>query len=236
MPRLPKKFLVGCAVATVFVIVLLLAGPFAQRSMFYPKASTLPPAVSETSDQLIARLQKVLESNALAVAKSFQSGLSEAQISAFETKGGFHLSGDLRAMYRWRNGMNSTNSIGLLPGQRFLPLEEVVSELASVREQSGVAFKAFAGHRKGWLHILDDGAGDGYFWDPHRSDEEGAFFFYFAESNYYIWFPSVRNFLAGVIECYQTGAVKIASDGKSLDEDADRTGKIWSRLSKSNEG
>jgi hypothetical protein len=227
-------FLVACAIATVLVIVLFVAGPFVQRAMFYPKAPTLPPAVSETTDQLLARLQIVLETNALPVANSFQSGLSEAQISAFETEGGFRLSADLRAMYRWRNGMNSTNSMGLLPGQRFLPLDEVVSQLASLRQQSGVVFKAFAGHRKGWLHILDDGAGDGYFWDPQRREEEGAFFFYFAESNYYIWFPSVRNFLSGIIECYQSGAVKISSDGKSLDEDADRTGKIWSRLSKSN--
>src|SRR5262249_11722112 len=106
---------------------------------------------------------------------------------------------------------------GLLPGQRFVPLAEVVAERSLIRRQSGAAFRVFAGHRKGWLHVLDDGAGDGYFYDPERTDAQGAFFFHFAEINHYVWFPSLRNFLSGVIECYQTQAVKVAVDGKGLD-------------------
>jgi hypothetical protein len=82
---------------------------------------------------------------------------------------------------------------------------------------------------------LDDGAGDGYFYDPKRSDSEGAFFRYFAEMSYYLWFPSLRNFLAGVVECYESQAVKVSADGKSLDEDCDRTEKIWTRFAKSSE-
>ena len=106
---------------------------------------------------------------------------------------------------------------------------------ALVRQQSGAAFRVFAGHRRSWLRVLDDGAGDGYFYDPERTDAQGAFFFHFAEASYYVWFPSLRNFLSGVIECYHTQAVKVAADGKSLGEDSGRTEKIWSRLGKSNE-
>ena len=105
-----------------------------------------------------------------------------------------------------------------------------------MRRQSSVAFRVFAGHRRSWLHVLDDGAGDGYFYDPERTDVQGAFFFHFAETGHYIWFPSLRNFLSGVIESYQTHAVKVATDGKSLDEDSERSEKIWSRLGKSREG
>jgi hypothetical protein len=130
----------------------------------------------------------------------------------------------------------STNSTdGLLPGQRFVPLADAVDERALMRQQSGAAFNAFAGHTKSWLHVLDDGAGDGYFYDPERTDTQGAFFFHFAETGHYVWFPSLRNFLSGVIACYETQAVKVASDGKSLDEVMDRTEKIWSRLGKSRE-
>jgi hypothetical protein len=93
----------------------------------------------------------------------------------------------------------------------------------------------FAGHRSGWVQVLDDGAGDGYFYDPTRTDAEGAFFHYFAEERYYLWFPSLRNFLAGTIECYESQAVKVAAEGKSLDEDFDRTQKIWERFAKSSE-
>src|SRR5207253_1429185 len=133
-------------------------------------------------------------------------------------------------------------AVGLLAGQRFRPLDEVVRERALVGQQFAfaprhqrVAFSVFAGHRKGWIQVLDDGAGDGYFYDPKRTDAEGAFFHHFAEARYYLWFPSVRNFLAGVIECYDCQAVKVASDGKTLDEDSDRAEKIWTRFGKSNE-
>ena len=72
--------------------------------------------------------------------------------------------------------------------------------------------------------------GDGYFYDPTRSEVEGAFFYHFAETGDYVWFPSVRNFLLGTIKCYETKAVKASSDGKDIEEDYDRTQKIWEQL------
>lgn len=177
----------------------------------------------------------MLETNAPIVAKSLQPGLSDARISELETQGGFRLSDDFRALYRWHNGMATNSTIGLLPGQRFVSLEEAVAERSLMRQQSGAAVSLFAAHRKGWLHVLDDGAGDGYFYDPQRADAHGAFFFHFAETGDYLWFPSLRNFLSGVIECYHTQAVKVAEDGQDLDEDFDRTERIWNRLGKSRE-
>ncbi len=235
MTRPRKILLIACAPAAPAVVVMILAGPSIQRSFFYPKPRGLPPVVNETTEQLLGRLQVMLETNAPIVARSLQPGLSDAQISELETKAGFRLSGDLRALYHWHDGMPTNTTVGLLSGQRFLPLEEVVAERALMRQQSGAALGIFAGHRKSWLHVLDDGAGDGYFYDPERTDAQGAFFFHSAEVGHYVWFPSLRNFLSGVIECYQSQAVKVAGDGKSLEEDADRTEKIWSRLGKSKE-
>jgi hypothetical protein len=31
------------------------------------------------------------------------------------------------------------------------------------------------------VQILDDGAGDGYFYDPERADAEGSFFYHMAD-------------------------------------------------------
>jgi cell wall assembly regulator SMI1 len=226
----------------VIVAVLILAAPSMQRSFFYPKPRALPPVVSETTEQLLARLQTVLETNAPLVANALQPGLSDAQIAALESQGGFQLSDDLRALYRWHNGIGTDSTVGLLAGQRFVPLDEAVRERSLVAQQvaSGskiqrTAFSVFAGHRTGWVQVLDDGAGDGYFYDPKRTDSEGAFFHHFAEVGFYLWFPSVRNFLAGVIECYESRAVKVAADGKSIDEDFERTQEIWMRFAKSSE-
>lgn len=233
MSRPRQILLIGSALVIVLLVALILAAPAIQRSVFYPKPTGLPSVVTQTTEQLLARLQALLETNAPAVANSLQPGLPDAEISRLEAKGGFRLSEDLRALYRWHNGMSTNGMAELLPVHRFLPLEEVVAEHALMQRQSGLAFKVFAGHRKGWLHILDDGAGDGYFYDPRRRDAEGAFFFHFAEVADYIWFPSLRNFLAGVIECYETDAVKVGTNGKSLEDDFERTEKIWNRLGKS---
>ena len=235
--RARKALLAAVVLAAVIVVAILLVAPSIQRSLFYPKPRSLPPVVSQSIDQLLTRLESVLETNAPIVASTLQPGLSDAQIAALESQGGFRLSDELRALYRWHNGMATHCTVGLLAGQRFVPLDEVVRTRASVGRQvaSGsaiqrAAFSAFAGHRSGWIQVLDDGAGDGYFYDPHRTDAEGAFFRHFAEAGYYLWFPSVRNFLAGVIECFESRAVKVARDGKSLDEDFDRTQAIWERF------
>ena len=242
MPRPPKQLIIALALIAAILVVLVLAGPYAQRSFFYPKARGLPAVVGETAEQLLTRLQAVLETNVPPVAKTLLPGLSTARISELETQGGFRLSDDLRAFYRWRNGMPTNSATGLLPGQRFVPLDEVVQELTLARQQldsasasQRAALSVFAGHRKGWVTVLDDGAGDGYFYDPKRTDVEGAFFYHMAEVRYYVWFPSFRNFLAGAIECYESCAIKLATNGTDLDENLEHTERIWSRFSKSND-
>ena len=242
MSRARKLLIIASAFVVAVVIVLAIAGPSMQRSFFYPKPHDLPPVVGQTTEQLLTRLQSVLEANAPIVAQSLLPGLPDAQISALEAQGGFHLSDDLKAIYRWRNGMPTNSIVGLLPGQRFRPLDEFVHEQILMRQQMEsapvsrrVAFEILAGHRKGWVQVLDDGAGDGYFYDPKRTDAEGAFFEHMAEEAYYLWFPSIRNFLSGTIECYETKAIKVATNHSSLEEDFEQTQKIWVKLAKSSE-
>jgi hypothetical protein len=235
MPRAPKILLAVSAFVAIIVMVVILAGPSMQRSFFYPKSHDLPSVVGQATEQLLVRLQSTLDANAPAVARSLQSGLSAAELTELEARGGFRLSDDLRALYRWHDGMQTNSTVGLLPGQRFVPLAEVVTERATMQQQKGVAFRVFAGYRRGWLHVVDDGAGDGYFYDPKRTDAEGAFFQHFAEAGYYLWFPSLRNFMAGVIDCYESRAVRVTADGKNLDEDFERVQKIWERFAKSSE-
>src|SRR6267378_5214857 len=64
MPRTRKILLVVSVAFGVAVGVLILAAPSIQRSFFYPKPSGLPLVVGQTTDQLLTRLQRVLETNA----------------------------------------------------------------------------------------------------------------------------------------------------------------------------
>jgi cell wall assembly regulator SMI1 len=243
MPPLIKTLLIITVLAGAALVTLLLAGPVLQAQFFYPKPGPLPAAVTEPTETLLNRLQKTLEKNAPEIAHQLQPGLSEAEINAQEMAGGFVLPAEIRALYRWHNGQAPASPDGLLPGLRFLPLETTVRERQLLSQQlraegfwSRLNFKIFAGHRRSWVPILDDGSGDGYYVDPDRSDAEGAFFYNFSEVRFYTWFPAFRNFLTGLIECYDTGAVRLSPDRKSLDENHPKTRVIWQRLSVSREG
>lgn len=243
MNRSRKMLVVALAAMALVVIAVIIAAPSLERSFFYPKPHGLPKAVSLKTEQLLAELQAVLETNAPIVARSLQPGLSDAQILALENQGQFRLSEDLKALYRWRNGMPANSPCGLIPGQRFLPLDEFVQQRAQLSQQMAsatsaqrAAFKVFAGYMKHWVQVLDDDAGDGYFYDPDRSDAEGAFFYHMAEEGYYVWFPSLNNFLSGTVECYREKIFKVAADGKGLEENSQGAQKVWDRLAKSSEG
>ena len=204
------------------------------RAFAYPAPPAMPPVVAQTMDELLAQLETVLQERSPSTARSLQPGLSDAQIAALENKGGFQLSPELHRLYAWRNGMPRTETRDFIPGHRFLPLEEAVEQRAAFRDQirSGtvvqrVAHALFTSHRTSWLTILDDDFGDGYFYDPERGEGAGAFFKHFAEDGFYRYFPSLRNFLAGVIECFETGAYE--PNGDQLEEDYLRAEEIWSR-------
>lgn len=127
MKRWHKLVLIAAALSAGVIAAVILGIPTMQRSFFYPKAGNLPPAVAEPIDQLLADLQMSLNTNAPIVAQALQPGLSDARISELEAQGGFRLSDDLRALYRWHNGVPSDSRVKLLPSYRFVTLDEVAA-------------------------------------------------------------------------------------------------------------
>lgn len=239
MPCSKRRILIA------IVIVLALAGGvsighLAILSFFYPEPENMPPIVSETTEQLLMQFQAVLKERDPEVLRSLQPGLSEGQIFELEKKGGFTLSSDLRELYQWRNGSKDFQN-DLIPGKTFLPLEKVVAERIAIRDQlkaaslsQRVAFFVFAEYTKTWVHILDDGAGDGYFYDPERIGTSDVFFYHMMEDGYYIFFPSFRNFLKGAIECYEQEIFTFNSASDRLEGDYYRSMKVWQSLGSSN--
>lgn len=201
---------------------------------FYPQPPEMPPIVAQSMDDVLARLEKVLHEKAPAVSKSLQAGLSADQIAKLEGRLGFQLSDELRALYKWHNGMSPNGAEDFLPGHRFLPLEEAVHQFEHVKKEvaSGsfvqrAAFHVFAGHRDSWLTILDSRTSDGYFYDHERQATGGAFFSHMAQMQYYFFFPSLKNFLAGTIQCFERGVYFQSADGKRLEEDFAAPDAIW---------
>ena len=206
----------------------------------YPPAPAMPKPTTEPVEALLARYEKMLADQAPAALAALQPGLSDAQIDALEAKHGFKLTPDLRALYRWRNGERRNSRTQVFPSHRFVPLDEAVPSRDGLRQQVKAGspdeqkvYAAYAGHRDPWLGLIVDAAGDGYFFDPTRSEAEGSFFFCFAEDGSYTYFPAFRSYLAAVVEGHEQGAFGLGLGGTST-KDFYKAEAIWSRHGASN--
>lgn len=199
----------------------------------YPTASSLPPEVKGSMEEVLSRLETVLTAKAPQTMAALQPGLSPDRIAELEKEGGITLSPELRALYRWRNGMPSDTFQAFIPGHEFPSLEQVMEmkaaeaeSLASASPFQRASHHALVGYRTAWLPLFPDAAGDGYFYDPNRAPHQGAVFFHFAEIGHYVFFPSAKNLLAGIAEGYETGVFSADASGR-LAEDYQKADALW---------
>lgn len=228
-------------ILAAMLIVGLLGGRALIRARTYPKPPAMEPVAREDLPALLARLDAWLREHAPAVADALRPGLSEDQIAALEAEGRLQLSDDLRALYRWHDGSDHQPGGELIPGHRFVPLADAVRERAVIREQGRsmplvmrLFDTVFTAHRYAWLHVLSDGCGDGYFYDPRRRRSPGSFFFNFNEDHWYHFFPTLADFVAAVVECFETGAFRPVDRGASLRWDFEKSMKIMGRYGATN--
>lgn len=202
------------------VVLVRLKGPAMLSSFFpvpspdemYPSAPAMPPVVAAPVEDLLSQYEAFLQAKAPAVFAAMQPGLSDREIDDLEALHSIKLTSDLRALYRWRNGTPPSANVHAFPDHQFVPLDVALANRDDLRKQvkAGTpeqqqAYAAFAGHRDAWIEVIVDGAGDGHFFDPARSESEGSFFFCFAEDGRYTFYPAFRNYLAAVIEGGKTG-------------------------------
>jgi hypothetical protein len=76
--------------------------------------------------------------------------------------------------------------------------------------------------------VIVDLAGDGYFFDPGRSESQGSFFFCFAEDGSYEFYPAFRNYLAAVVAGEKAG-VFVAGTGGVDTADFGKAQELWQR-------
>ena len=222
-------------IVVIFTVAFLFLRLQVRRS-FYPFSSIEPRPMDDVAIA-ISRFERALGKYAPEVLGALQPGLSDGQIAAIMTNYGLLLTEDLAALYRWRNGSARTTQFELIPGHRFVPLEEAAQMRVDLRRQASstslaqrLAYAVFAGHRTEWLTVLEDGCGDGYFYDPARRRHAGSFFYCFAEDRSYRFFASIGSFLAGAAECYETGVYRPGPRGR-ISEDFEQSLSLWQRYS-----
>jgi len=203
----------------------------------------MPAAVSEAMPQILARLENILKTNAPQVLAALQPGLSAGDISKLEQQYHVQLPDDVQAIYEWHDGACRTNYVDgtFMPLYRFVPLEETLEENAAIGKGATagqrVFYEVLVGYHNSWICIFSDDAGNGYFYDPKRKEPEGAVFYNFMEESDYTFFPSAKNLMAGIAKCYELGIfrVKTGSSPPQLDEDFDRSTKVWEEFGASNQ-
>ena len=231
-----RRMAVGLGLLLLVIAVLM---PFSGRGG--PQKSsrrvsvTYPPKVSATIDEALERYEQVLNTKAPAVAAELRPGLTAEEIDELEARYDVVLNSDLRALYRWHNGTTSF-SAELVPGHYFPPLEEALQtrdalkkDLVNAPQLQRLMISAFVGDKMNWVHVLADGSGDGYFYDPDYGDEPGAFFYHFTEDACFVRFQTLTNFLVGAIECWDQGAYDYDPVTARLKEDPWASRPIWQR-------
>lgn len=233
------KVSIGIAGSVFILSGLAFWGTVGVRGFLYPTAPPMPPIVSESMPEILTRLEAVLKTNAPYVSTNLRPGISEAEISKLEERYHIQLPEEIKAIYQWHDGTapNTNHWINFIPIHRFVPLEEslesraaLVPEHASVVQR--IAYHFFVSHRESWICLFDDGAGDGYWFDPKRKPSEGATFCNFTEEASYTFFPSPKNMMAGVAACYERKAFHIKKDSSppELDEDFAEAQTIWAQF------
>ncbi len=204
------------------------------REFLYPKPPHMPEVVKRSLEAILQDLESVLVEKVPFVANQLQPGLSSGEIDELEKKAGVKLTDELRTLYMWHNGCSTKTNQDFIPGHLFLPLDVSVEQKMAVEQQlesaSGsqrYAFNLFTRHRRDWVTIFDDYCGDGYFYDPKRKNNESCIFYHLAEDGYYFFFPSLKNLLVAITECYRQSAYLQESDSNRLKENYQHSERIF---------
>jgi cell wall assembly regulator SMI1 len=205
-----KTFLIIMAVLAIAGFIYFLSNLFYGAGQA-PIPASLPPVVDESMDSLLQSLESELEKHRPDVIQSLLPGITPEELEHAEALLGQAIHPEMQALYRWHNGL--ANGDELFPGYGFWSLENAIQtnqEFALKYQEKGVSL--LMAHEKNWLTLFPDVAGDGYYYDPMRTYENGCIFYIFRESNYYRYFPSVKNLLKAIVDCYQNGVYPQGAD------------------------
>jgi cell wall assembly regulator SMI1 len=228
-------FTIVIAAFVTYIVYIMMLNRL--REFFYPKPTYMPKVVEQPIEEVLKDLDAVLIEKAPLVANLLQPGLTPRKIDELEMKAGIELNDELRALYMWHNGCLNEANQDFIPGHLFPPLDTTIKQYIICKQQLNseplaqrLAFNIFSSHRKYWITVFDDLCGDGYFYDPNRKKNEGCIFYHLTEDVYYFFFPSLKNLLVAITECYRQGAYSQEPNSNNLKENYDHSKRIFAEF------
>jgi cell wall assembly regulator SMI1 len=157
-----------------------------------------------------------------AVVPLIRPGLTAAEIAREEAKLPFALTEEIRAVYRWCNGVRALDGkvladVWFFPGFYLPRLEDAVREFED--RKLGPQW------RKGWFPLFSDGAGDFYNVACRKQTADAApvIGFMHGEPDQNVEYLSVTTMIETLADCYRQGAFFLDPDGAlDMDDEAHR--------------
>ncbi|GAB5536025.1 MAG: SMI1/KNR4 family protein [Rubricoccaceae bacterium] len=112
---------------------------------------------ANSTDALIARLDRWLQTHRPEYYASLQPGATDADLDVFEARYELVLPAAFRALYRWRDGQRGSKS--LVDNRMFMSLRRIASTRDMLDPMIGYDFEA-GWWRTSWVPFLDNGGGD----------------------------------------------------------------------------
>lgn len=230
-----RRRLLAVAYGIGFLFIVVLWGLNKLDEGFGPvlEPRQMPSVVEQTMEELLAQYESLLATHVPEILENLQTGLSVEEIHEIETDAGLTLTDDLRTLYSWRNGLNQSSSDEFFGMYTFLPLEDAIALRDEIR---GIADNALMrplmSFQMDWVHIFADLGGEVFVFDPAGNNGEGWIVRADVESGLYQIYPSVRNVLAGAIECFEKGVYTANTEEEHIliDVDIDREWEIMERF------
>ena len=205
------------------ILTICLAAKYvlkAKNEFFYPTIVNTAPIINNDFENILLDFETILKEKNDKAYNLLNQGLTTDDIHKLEVKYNVTIPKEIMSLYMWHDGCgNFSNGLthgAIIPGHWFVPLEQALklSQMYGQRNKSFLQeafYECFAGHRKDWIVLLDDGCGDGYFYDSTRNSNSGYAFYHFSEISYYVFFPSLKNMFQAFTECYQKDVFKLDS-------------------------
>jgi cell wall assembly regulator SMI1 len=226
---------IGIVVIVTFIVYSTMLRELCE--FFYPMPPHMPKVVDRPIEDILKDLEEVLAEKAPSVAIKLQPGLPSQKIDELEKKASIELTDELRALYMWHNGSSTGSNQDFIPGHLFLSLDTTIEQYLARKQQlksasvpQRITFNVFAGYSKDWITIFDDLFGDGYFYDPNRKNNKGCIFYHLTEEGYYFFFPSLKNLLTAITECYRQGAYSQEADSNTLKQNYEHSKRIFTEF------
>ncbi len=227
------------SVAVAVILALLLFAVFHRGQSFrphdllppapeideiYPRPVDIPPRTIRPLTELLAEYEAATKQLSPSAHAALQPGLSEIALDELERKYSIVLSSDMRTLYLWKNGTGSF--LDVFPYRRFVPLDEALDARAQFRNagrgkpaEVRALYDDWLSHRYSWVGLIQDGGGDGYYYDPERRSEVSSFFYTRHDDVGYMFYPAIGNYIEELLEHHRVKRLSATETGITLDVD-----------------